>query len=79
MRKFPCLLFVLKRWYICYYVICMTAPVIFSLNLKSVDQISIYFTASELKKSFLKGSRYLYISPSEWYEVIHLSNSSYLC
>ena len=24
----------------------------FSLNLKSIDRISIYFTASELKKSF---------------------------
>ena len=26
MRKFQCLLFVLKRSYICYYVICMTVP-----------------------------------------------------
>ena len=51
----------------------------FSLNLKSIDQISIYFAASELKKSFLKGGPYLYTSPSEWYGVIHLSNSSYLC
>ena len=24
MRKFPCLLFVLKRSYVCYYIICMT-------------------------------------------------------
>ena len=26
MRKFQCLLFVLKRSYICYYIICMTVP-----------------------------------------------------
>ena len=26
MQKFQCLLFVLKRSYICYYVICMTVP-----------------------------------------------------
>ena len=26
MRKFQCLLFVLKRFYICYYIICMTVP-----------------------------------------------------
>ena len=44
---------------------------IFSLNLKSMDRIPIYFT--ELKKSFLN------MPPSEWYGVIHLSNSSYLC
>ena len=28
MRKCQCLLFVLKRTYICYYVICMTVPLI---------------------------------------------------
>ena len=28
MRKFECLLFVLKRSYICYYMICMTVPLI---------------------------------------------------
>ena len=26
MRKFPCLVFVLKQSYICYYMICMTVP-----------------------------------------------------
>ena len=26
MRYFQCLLFVLKRSYICYYIICMTVP-----------------------------------------------------
>ena len=26
MRKFQCSLFVLKRSYICYYIICMTVP-----------------------------------------------------
>ena len=26
MRKFQCLLFVLKRLYICYYIMCMTVP-----------------------------------------------------
>ena len=31
MRKFQCLLFVLKQSYICYYIICMTVP----LNLLS--------------------------------------------
>ena len=28
MRKFQCLLFVLKWSYICYYIICMTVPLI---------------------------------------------------
>ena len=28
MQKLPCFLFVLKRSYICYYVICMTIPLI---------------------------------------------------
>ena len=37
-----------------------------------------YFTASELKQSFLNRSPYLYMSPLELYGVIHLSNSSYL-
>ena len=33
MRKFQCLLFVLKRTYISYYIICMTVPLIIqSLN-----------------------------------------------
>ena len=28
MQKLPCFLFVLKRSYICYYIICMTTPLI---------------------------------------------------
>ena len=28
MRKFQCLLFLLKQSYICYYIICMTVPLI---------------------------------------------------
>ena len=28
MQKFQCLLFMLKRSYICYYIICMTVPLI---------------------------------------------------
>ena len=47
-------------------------------DLKSTDRISIYFMESELKKGFLKGGPYLYMSPSEWNRVIYLSNSSYL-
>ena len=50
-----------------------------TLNLKSIDRISIYFTEIELKKSFLKVSPYLYMSPSECYGVINFRNSSYLC
>ena len=32
MRKFHCLLFVLKRSYICYYIIWMTVPLNFKKN-----------------------------------------------
>ena len=32
MQKFPCSLFVLKQSYICYYIICMTVPLRFSLK-----------------------------------------------
>ena len=46
------------------------------IEFKSIDRISIYFTTSGLKKRFLKGSPYLYMSPSQWYGVINLSNSS---
>ena len=38
MRKFHCLLFVLKRSYICDYIICMTVPLIFV-----VIQVNLYF------------------------------------
>ena len=33
MRKFQCLLFVLKRSYICYYIICMTVKVLVGVSL----------------------------------------------
>ena len=32
MRKFQCLLFVLKRSCICYYIICMSVPLIFRIS-----------------------------------------------
>ena len=38
MRKFQCLLFVLKRSFICYYIICMTVPL--SIGSKQSRQIS---------------------------------------
>ena len=38
MRKFHCLLLVLKRSYNCYYIICMTVPLIFV-----VIQVNLYF------------------------------------
>ena len=75
MRSFQDTFEARKRSFISAFSICMTVP----LNLKSIDRVSIYFTASEQKKSFLKASPYLYMSPSEWYGVIHFSNSSYLC
>ena len=39
MQKFQCLLFVLKRSYICYYVICMTVPL---SPFKSLRKFIIY-------------------------------------
>ena len=36
MRKFQCLLFVLKRLNICYYIIYMTVPLNEKLNVSSV-------------------------------------------
>ena len=40
MRKFQCLLFVLKRLYICYYMICMTVLLRQSLN--SFTKMQLY-------------------------------------
>ena len=40
MQKFQCLLFVFKRSYISYYIICMTVPVI--LETEEVLSIFIY-------------------------------------
>ena len=33
MRKFQCLLFVLKRSYMCYYIICITVPLLKKIRL----------------------------------------------
>ena len=41
MRKFQCLLFVFKQSYICYYMICMTAPLT-----KSFDIVAHIFKLS---------------------------------
>ena len=38
MLKFQCLLFVLKLSYICYYIICMTAPLAQDLNKIKIPQ-----------------------------------------
>ena len=43
MRKFQCLLSVLKRSYICYYVICMTVP----LRISSVNVAADLVTFTE--------------------------------
>ena len=40
MWKFQCVLFVLKRLYICYYIICMTVPLRQSLN--SFKKMQLY-------------------------------------
>ena len=48
------------------------------IEFKSIDRISIYFMARKLKKSFLKGSPHLYMSPSEWHGVIHLISCIYV-
>ena len=45
MRKFQCLLFVLKRSYICYYIICMTVP------LRTIHDITNIFMYSLAHKS----------------------------
>ena len=36
MQKFPCLLFVLKRSFICYYITCMNVPLIIIKNKKTI-------------------------------------------
>ena len=41
MRKFQCLLFVLKRSYTCHYVICMTEPLIGQHQIKGKSDIKV--------------------------------------
>ena len=50
MIKFQCLLFVLKQVYICYYMICMTVPLIIFI-------FSISITSPQLVVGGLKGSK----------------------
>ena len=47
MRKFQCSLFVLKRSYICYYLICMTVPLIKNLANKK-DFLAALFPPNSL-------------------------------
>ena len=55
MRIFQCLLFVLKRSYICYYIICMTVP----LNKNNVIDCSAFLSDSSTKKIyFLRASKF---------------------
>ena len=46
MPKFQCLLFVLKRSYICYYIICITVPLMFYLCF--IEEKVIFITDSFL-------------------------------
>ena len=54
MRKFQCLLFVLKRSYICYYIICMTVPLSFKCLLKSIMKMQNLHKT----KHFLRNRRF---------------------
>ena len=45
-----------------------------------INRPDIYLFHGKLaEEEFFKREPYLYISPSKWYGVIHLSNSPYLC
>ena len=46
MRKLQCLLFVLKRSYICYYVICVTVSLIFSTK-TALERTKLYHKPPE--------------------------------
>ena len=41
MRKFQCLLFALKRSYICYYIICMKVPLTIVTNIMTVERYKL--------------------------------------
>ena len=51
MRKIRCLLFVLKRSYICYYIICMIVPLILIIPLNST-QVSMFFRLPKADSNF---------------------------
>ena len=61
MQKFQCLLFVLKRSYICYYIICMNLPLmenfifcaVFFLNVTKDPEKNKYLNKEEKQKRFL--------------------------
>ena len=65
MRKFPCLLFVLKRSYICYHIICMTVLLMLqacsyidknilwpSLTKMTLDSINVIIIISKILEMF---------------------------
>ena len=53
MRTFQCLIFVLKRSYICYYIICVTVPLIAKMWFNESDipfathvyKLAVYFAS----------------------------------
>ena len=81
MRNFPCLIFMLKRSYICYYIICMTVSLISIIKLQdnqSVKPDFILNTRVTLRTPFLQntsgGSFYLQCSYLGYYKLLSKHN-----
>ena len=64
MRKFQCFLFMLKRSYVCFYIVCMTVPLmsIVDLDLKINYYTKIYFFA--ISKQILTQEYFYWYGPS---------------
>ena len=54
MRKFQCLLFVLKRSYTCYYIICMIVPLRFNAPLNGQINLTNIYVCHNCRGGFCK-------------------------
>ena len=54
MQKFECLLFVLKRSYICYCIICMTVPLMTTISGENTSGKHKLYGLTEFQKNILK-------------------------
>ena len=78
MRKFQFLLFVLRRSYICYYLNCMTVPLIAKLHVcgfskKSLKLITSYLT-NRWQRTKLNTSLGKWIEMQEYHRDLHFDH-----
>ena len=73
MRKFQCLLFVLKPSFICYYIICMTVTFNFGsrVNVLWKTMLRIRLTTDKQHRTRIRHTRKLKIQ-DDWMTALHL-------